>query len=44
MYFTFLFSELKAALNSLGFEARNQTIYQMISDLEADGGGNINFE
>lgn len=36
--------ELKAALDSLGFEAQNQTIYQMISDLDADGGGNIGFE
>ena len=36
--------DLKSALDSLGVEAKNQTIYQMISDLEADGGGNINFE
>ncbi len=35
--------ELKAALDSLGFEAQNQTIYQMISDLDADGSGNIGF-
>ena len=26
--------ELKAALNSLGFEGKNQTLYQMICDLE----------
>lgn len=36
--------DLKAALDSLGFEAQNQTIYQMISDLDADGNGNIVFE
>lgn len=39
-----LYSDLKAALDSLGFEAQNQTIYQMIADLDADGGGNIIFE
>lgn len=26
--------ELKAAMQSLGFEAKNQTIYQMISDID----------
>lgn len=31
--------ELKAAMTSLGFEAKNQTIYQMISDLDVDGSG-----
>merc|ERR1711964_955636 len=36
--------ELKAAMQSLGFEAKNQTIYQMISDLDRDGSGNIEFE
>ena len=35
--------ELKAAMVSLGFEAKNQTIYQMISDLDADGNGAIEF-
>lgn len=35
--------ELKAAMVSLGFEAKNQTIYQMISDLDADGSGAIEF-
>lgn len=34
-----LFSELKAAMTSLGFESKNQTIYQMIADLDADGSG-----
>jgi centrin-1 len=37
-------SELKAAMTSLGFEAKNQTIYQMISDLDADGSGQIDFD
>jgi hypothetical protein len=32
-------SELKAAMTSLGFESKNQTIYQMIADLDADGSG-----
>merc|ERR1712167_540849 len=36
--------ELKAAMQSLGFEAKNQTIYQMISDLDKDGSGNIDFD
>jgi Ca2+-binding EF-hand superfamily protein len=36
--------ELKAAMTSLGFEAKNQIIYQMISDLDADGSGQIDFE
>ena len=36
--------ELKAAMTSLGFEARNQTIYQMISDLDEDGSGTIDFK
>lgn len=33
--------ELKAAMQSLGFEAKNQTIYQMISDIDkvCTGGG-----
>ncbi|KRX03957.1 hypothetical protein PPERSA_12404 [Pseudocohnilembus persalinus] len=35
--------ELKAAMTSLGFEAKNQTIYQMIADLDADGSGAIEF-
>mmetsp|Transcript_18891 Transcript_18891/g.8809 ORF Transcript_18891/g.8809 Transcript_18891/m.8809 type:complete len:114 (+) Transcript_18891:77-418(+) len=36
--------ELKAAMQSLGFEAKNQTIYQMVSDLDKDGSGAIDFE
>ena len=31
-------------MTSLGFESKNQTIYQMISDLDADGSGQIDFE
>jgi Ca2+-binding EF-hand superfamily protein len=36
--------DLKHSLDSLGYEAQNQTIYQMISDIEAEGTGNIEFE
>lgn len=42
--FYFFYIELKAAMTSLGFESKNQTIYQMISDLDADGSGQIDFE
>lgn len=35
--------ELKDAMNTLGLEARNQTIYQMINDLDADNSGAIEF-
>ena len=34
--------ELKAAMNSLGFEKKSPTVYEMISDLE--GEGEVNFE
>lgn len=36
--------ELKAAMQSLGFEAKNHTIYQMIADIDKDGNGSIDFE
>ena len=36
--------ELKAAMQSLGFEAKNQTIYQMIGDIDKDNDGSIDFE
>jgi centrin-1 len=36
--------ELKAAMQSLGFEAKNATIYQMVSDLDKDGSGAIDFD
>jgi Ca2+-binding EF-hand superfamily protein len=35
--------ELKAAMQSLGFEAKNHTIYQMIADIDKDGNGSIDF-
>lgn len=35
--------ELKAAMQSLGFEAKNATIFQMISDIDKDGSGQIDF-
>ena len=31
-------------MQSLGFEAKNQTIYQMISDIDKDKSGSIDFE
>lgn len=31
-------------MQSLGFEAKNQTIYQMIADIDKDGNGTIDFE
>lgn len=36
--------ELKQAMQSLGFEAKNATIYQMISDIDKDGNGSIEFD
>ena len=36
--------ELRAAMQSLGFEAKNATIYQMIGDIDKDGSGSIDFE
>lgn len=41
---SFIIKDLKVALDSLGFDSQNQTIYQMISDLDADGAGNIGFD
>ncbi len=35
--------ELKAAMTSLGFEAKNGSIFQMISELDSDGNGNLDF-
>ena len=35
--------ELKAAMVSLGFEAKSSTIFQMIADLDADGSGQLEF-
>ena len=31
-------------MQSLGFEAKNQTIYQMIKDIDGDGNGEIDFD
>ena len=31
-------------MQSLGFEAKNATIYQMISDIDQDGSGSIEFD
>ena len=36
--------ELKAAMQSLGFETKNPTIFQMIADLDRDGSGAIDFD
>ena len=36
--------ELRAAMQSLGFEAKNATIYQMIQDMDKDGSGEIDFD
>ena len=35
--------ELKDSINSLGMETKNQSIYQMINELDADGSGSIEF-
>ena len=35
--------ELKAAMTSLGFEAKSGAIFQMISDLDTDGSGSVDF-
>jgi len=37
-------SELKTALASLGFEGKTQAIVQMMSDVDEDGSGMIDFE
>lgn len=37
------YAELKAAMTSLGFESKNQAVFQMIVDLDADGNGTIDF-
>merc|ERR1711874_70476 len=36
--------ELKAAMQSLGFQSKNPTIYQMIVDLERSAHGQVDFE
>lgn len=37
-------NELKSAMKSLGLEAKNHTVYQMISDIDKDGTGDIDFD
>ena len=37
-------AELKNAMVSLGFEAKNATLFHMVSDLDKDGSGAIDFE
>ena len=39
-----IYVELKAAMTSLGFESKSAAIFQMISDLDADGNGTIDFD
>ena len=36
--------ELKAAMVSLGFDSKNAVIFQMISDLDEDGSGVLEFD
>ena len=36
--------ELKAALKNLGIDAKNQTLANMMADLDKDGSGQIDFE
>jgi len=36
--------EIKEAMRSLGFAPRNETIYQLISDLDSDGSQSIEFD
>ena len=35
--------ELKAAMVSLGFDTKSGSIFQMISELDSDGNGNLDF-
>jgi len=37
-------NELKAAMTNLGFDAKNHTVYQMISDIDKNGTGDIDFD
>ena len=41
--FNIINSELKAAMVSLGFDTKNGSIFQMITDLDSDGNGNLDF-
>merc|ERR1712086_1155019 len=35
--------ELKAAMRSLGFEVKNEELKKMVSDIDGDGNGTIDF-
>ena len=37
-------NELKSAMKNLGLEAKNHTVYQMISDIDKNGTGDIDFD
>ena len=39
-----VYLDLKASIDSLGYEAKNNTVYQLILDYDADGAGTIEFE
>ena len=43
MYFSDYIIELKASIDCLGFEAKNNSVYQLIIDMDADGAGIIEF-
>merc|ERR1711918_205040 len=36
--------ELKAALQSLGYESKNETIFTMLAELDKDGNASLDFE
>jgi centrin-1 len=40
---SWVISELKAAMTSLGFEAKSLAIFTMLADLDTDGNGTIDF-
>ncbi len=41
---SFLFQELKVAINLLGIEAKAQAVFQMIAELDKDRSGLIEFD
>merc|ERR1712196_271274 len=36
--------ELKAAMQSMGYESKNETIFTMLSELDKDGNASLSFE
>merc|ERR1711959_605414 len=36
--------ELKAAMSSLGYESKNETIFTMLAELDKDGNASLDFE